>query len=217
MEVNIFLVIGSAVSGILITYYTAKAKFQAELETKAKITEEQERIIAHYKLDHEKRKYQYDKKHEVYSKYHNLLDKFDGEKNPFLDQNKMNEQVSTLLNSIYINGADEGKRMEAINLFYNSIDQMVQEALAGVKEIAKETNELKLIATPEIILLVERIQSNFDKVGKISNVISESLKKIFTGEVDLSPINSEVQKIGKETQEMKVKLIELMRLEIDKI
>ncbi len=213
MEVNIFLVIGSAVSGILITYYTAKAKFQAELETKAKITEEQERVIAHYKLDHEKRKYQYNKKHEVYSKYHNLLDKFDGEKNPFLDQNKMNEQVSTLLNSIYINGADEGKRMEAINLFYNSIDQMVQEALAGVKEIAKETNELKLIATPEIILLVERIQSNFDKVGKIS----ESLKKIFTSEVDLSPIKSEVQKIGKETQEMKVKLIELMRLEIDKI
>ncbi|WP_341903077.1 hypothetical protein [Fluviicola taffensis] len=221
MEVNIFWVVGSAIGSALITYLTtytnAKAKFQAELETKAKITEEQERVIAAYKLDHEKRKYQYEKKHEVYSKYHGLLDKFDSEKNPFLDQNKMNRQVTILLNAMSQSDADDGKKMEAINLFYNSIDEMVQEALGGIKEIAKETNELKLIATPEIVTIVESIQANYDKVGKISNSISESLKKIFAGEQDLSPITSEVEGIRKETEEKKAKLIELMRLDIDKI
>lgn len=208
----------SALLGFAIGYVKEKFKNQALKEDIAKITEEKERVTTHYKLDQEKRKYQYERKHEVYSKYHGLLDKFDSEKNPFLDQKKMNGQVTVLLNSMYESGDDEGKKMEAINVFYNSIDEMIQEALIGIKEIAKETNQLKLIATPEIIAIVESIQANYDKVGKMSTAISETLKKMFAGgDLDFSPITSEAERISTETKDMKAKLTELMRLEIDKI
>lgn len=209
---------GGAFLGYLLAYTNEKAKNRALKEDIAKITEEKEKVTSHYKLDHEKRKHQYEKKYEVYSKYHDLLDKFDSEKNPFLDQKKMNGQMTILLNTMYQSGADEGKKMEAINAFYNDIDEMVQEALIGIKEIAKETNQLKLIATPEIIAIVESLQANYDKVSKMSTAISESLNRMFAGgDLDFSPITSEADRIATETKEMKAKLTELMRLEIEKI
>ena len=149
MEVNILWTVLTTLGGVVVTYLTtftnAKAKFQAELETKAKLTNEQEQVIAKYRLDHEKRKYQYEKKHEVYSKYHNLLDEYDANKNPFLDRAKLDSILSEMLNKMQ-SDLSEAAHMKAINAFADKVNVMIRESFTGLKDIAKQTNELRLVA-----------------------------------------------------------------------
>jgi uncharacterized membrane protein YraQ (UPF0718 family) len=63
-------------SGYLISYFKEKGKNKALLSDIKRLTEEKERIVSDFKLEIEKRKYQYESKKEQYFKYFNLIDEF---------------------------------------------------------------------------------------------------------------------------------------------
>ncbi|TSJ41659.1 hypothetical protein [Fluviicola chungangensis] len=213
MEVNIFWAIGSAICATLITYLTtytnAKAKFQAELETIAKRTEEQEKVIAKYKIqDH-----QYQKRYDVYLKYLSLLDKFEAE-TPLLQKEETGVWMSQLVNALYLYREDEANSMKAINQYGDMFDGMVSKAMEGLKDIAVQTNEIKLVATNEINSIFEKLRLNYQKVAEISNSIFADPIAICSGKVDFDAVNNKLQKLKDETVEDRKNLISLMRKDL---
>jgi hypothetical protein len=214
---NVLVFIVGLFVGYLVTYFKKKGENKALKEDIANITKEKEKVIADFRLDHEKRKYKFERRYEVYSKYLSLLDKFDSENNPFKNNNKMDTLVSQLLNSVYNNTENEGKRMEAINSFSNAFNILIRESVAGLKEIANEVNEMKLVAPAEIVSLINKIQLNYDQVEKLSALVLENPVKLFSGNEDFSSVNKGINKLGSETKEMKRTLITLMNEDLDKI
>ena len=214
---NAFVFIVGLFVGYLVTYFKKKGENKALKEDVAKITEEKEKVIAEFRLDHEKRKHKYERKHEVYSKYLSLLDKFDSETNPLQNNAKLDGFLSQMLNTIYKNPENEGKRMEAINLFADEFNKLIREALVGLKEIAQEVNQIKLVAPVEIVSLINKIKLNYDQVEKLSNLVLENPIKLLSGNEDFSSVNQEINKIGNETKEMKTIIITIMKDDLDKI
>ena len=131
MEIEYAQILASGVIGVglgfFLGYSREKGKNKALKEDIAGITAEKESILADSRLQHEKRKHQYERKQEVYSKYHQLLDNFN-ENNPIHDNTKMESLLSDMLNRMKANPNNEGEHMKAINTFSNSINILVRDA-----------------------------------------------------------------------------------------
>lgn len=219
MEITQIII--SGLIGIFIGYFSSyvyeKGKNKALREDIAELTEEKEKIVANYRLEHERRTHQYEQKSKVYAHYHNLLDRYESESNPFLNEKRMEGILSTMLNAIYSNPNDQGKQMEAINVFAGEINQMVHEAFIGLKEVAHQTNELKLVAPVDIVKLVERVHSNFKSINEISNKIFDDPEKLRNGIESLSELKQSIKSLHIETIQSKSEIIRLMRLDLDSI
>lgn len=220
MEYLTLIVTGSlgALLGYLLAYTNEKAKNKALKEDIAEITKEKEAVLADSRLQHEKRKHQYERKQEVYSKYHQLLDNFN-EKNPILDNSKMEFLLSEMLNRMKANPNNEGEHMKAINTFSDEINILIREYFVGIQDIAKQTNGIKLVATIEICELVEKIDSNYRKSEELWSLFHEDFTKMLRRQenFDFTTLNPEIKNLRIETIEFASTLIKLMRADLDTI
>lgn len=206
--------------GLLIGYLTAytkeKAKNKALKQDIADITRKSETVITEFKLQLEKRKHQYEKKHQVYSRYHNLLDKFDSE-NSLVDPNKTEPIMTDLVNALYKHQDNESEKMKALNVFGDKFNIMVREAMSGLKEIAIETNEIKLVGSIEINEILKKLNANYKEIGRISELEFKDANKVLIGEVDFLSINKQMKKLGSDTDKLKIECINLMRNDLENI
>ena len=208
---------GGAFLGYLVAYTNEKAKNRALREDIAQITAEKESVVLDFNLQQGRRKHQYERKHEVYAKYNNLLDQFDGDKNPFLDKTKLDALLSAMLETMKSHPGNEGVHMKAINTFTNEINILIREACSEIQQIAKQTNELKLVAPKEICTIVQAIDENYSKVEQIAGSIFKDPIKLLSKQEDFSSVNLEIKRIHDDTNAKKLRLIELMRSDLENI
>lgn len=208
---------GGAFLGFLVAYTNEKAKNRAMSEDIAKITKEKEAVVLDFNLQQDRRKHQYERKHEIYAKYNNLLDHFDSEKNPFLDKAKLDTLLSTMLETMKSNPGNEGIHMKAINIFSNEINKLIREACSEIQQIAKQTNELKLVAPQEICSIVQEIDKNYSQIERISSSVFKEPIKLLSNQEDFSSVNQKIKWIHDDTKAKKLKLIELMRTDLENI
>jgi len=215
IPILISLLIGLLI-GYLTTYTKEKAKNKALKQDIAGITKNSETVITELKLQHEKRKHQYDKKHQIYSRYLNLLDKFDSQ-NSIVDPNKTEPIMTDLVNALYKYKYNESEKMKAINVFGDNFNIMIRESMSGLKEIAIETNEIKLVGSIEINKVLKKLNDNYKSIGVISELAFKDPKKVISGEVDFNFINEQIKELGSDTNSLKIECIELMRNDLEKI
>lgn len=198
--------------GYLTTYIKQKATNKAHKQDTAEITRKSESV----KNQFAKKKYQYEKKHQVYSLYHNLLDKFDS-KNPFTDSKITESLMSSLVNDLYKNQDDKSNRVKVINHFGDEINRLVQESLKGLKEIANQTNEIKLVGSDAIVNVLHRLNDCYKKSGEISDTLFKDPYKLVTGNTDFSAVNDQLTELTTEIEKLKTECIKLMREDLERI
>ncbi len=221
MGTETLIAIGTGITGLIVGYLTAylgeKGKNKALKQDIAKITDETEKVLATYRLDHEKRKFQFERKHEVYSRYHSLLDKFESSENPFSNKPKLDLMLTQMLNTIYANVNDQGKQMEAINKFADEFSGLIRLAFSGLKNIALETSEIKLVGSKEILEIVERFKIIYNKTENITDQIFKDPIKLHSGNEDLSSASKEISTLVQDINEMRAQIIMLMRQDLNNI
>lgn len=207
---------GGAFVGYLIAYTKEKAKNRALREDIASITAEKEAVVLEFNLQREKRKHQYERKHDIYSRYHNLLDKFDSEA-AILDKKKTEALVSETLNGLYRYSDNEAEQIKVINHLGDQFSQLVRDAFYGLKEIGVQTNEIKLVGSPEINALLDKLNKNYQKVTEISELLFSDAESLIQGKVNFEPILDSMKKLREDTDRLKENCIQLMKLDLGKI
>lgn len=205
-----------AILGYFLAYINEKAKNKALKEDIAGITAKKEPVLANSRLQHEKRTHQYERKHSVYSLYHNLLDRFDSE-NAIVNPDKTEPLMSELVNALYLHRDNETEKIQAINHFGDTLSKMVRDALVGLKEISVKTNEIKLVATDEINIVLDKLKANYKKIGDISELAFKDKLAVVQGTVDFEVINDEMKKLSSSTDELRAECIRLMRKDLNNI
>jgi len=223
MKKEMDIIISSFVTGILgaflgyyLSYIKSKATNRALKEDIAYITHEKEKITHEFNLQKERRKHQYEKKHEVYSRYHNLLDKIESQ-NKLLDSKVTSYLMSDLTNTLYSNISDEGMKMKAINKFGNAIDELLFDSITGLKEAINQTNEIKLIGCPELMLNIKQLDENYNRLINLSNNVFKDPLKVVSGTIDFEALNVEIDTVKTNVEKLKEECLTLMRKDLERI
>lgn len=214
--IPIITVFAGAFLGYLVAFTNEKAKNRALIQDISRITAEKEAVVIGFNLEHDRRKHQYERKHEVYSRYHNLLDKFDSEA-AILDKKKTEALVSETLNGLYKYRDNEAEQIKVINHLGDQFSQLVREAFYGLKEIGVQTNEIKLVGSPEINAVLDKLNKNYQKVTEISEMLFSDSESLIRGEVNYDPILNSMKDLRDDTDRLKENCIQLMKLDLDKI
>ncbi len=202
--------------GYFIAYTNEKAKNRALREDIAQITAEKESVVLGFSLQQDRRKHQYERKHEVYSRYHNLLDKFDSEA-AILDQKRTGALVSEMLNSLHKHIDNESEQIKVINHIGDSFNELVRDAFKSLKEISAQTNEIKLVGSPEINDVLDKLNMNYKKVTEISEMLFSDSESLFRGVVNYEPMLNSMKDLRDDTERLKENCIQLMKLDLGKI
>lgn len=125
--------------------------------------------------------------------------------------------LTQMLNTIYANVNHQGKQMEAINKFADEFSSLIRLAFSGLKNIALETSEIKLVGSKEILEIVERFKIIYNKTENISDQIFKYPIKLHSGNEDLSSASKEISALVQDINEMRAQIIILMRQDLDTI
>jgi hypothetical protein len=229
--VSILEIIFSFSAGALVVYLTAYAKAKgnnkALKEDISKLEDEKQNIVAKYRaeteelkkqhsLDIEKRKFKYEDKRAQFTKFFLIFDQFQNKGRSILTED-FTPLLSELLSSV-ITGTEESKK-EAFYQFTNDIQHIINKIHEEHIKMTNETNSIRLIATPEMDILLDEFEN---ALNKAKDNTSEMIKfmttpEFFSNQTLLVPYQEASEKSGDLVSEYRVKLKNRMKYELDEI
>ncbi len=216
-ETIIGLVIGFT-SGYLISYFKEKGKNKALLSDIKRLTEEKERIISDFKLDLEKRKYQYESKKEQYFKYFNLIDEFGKSGNDDFYDNFF--PIVERFNENYLSAnGDKEKELEALNNFSASLNPMISKSNENLVRLRAETKSIRLIASKKVRYFLGQLDELYDiSFEKSSFMLREMGNNMISDNQEIiDEQNRELHVLGQKIKTIHDELVEEIRIELDEI
>lgn len=213
------------------TYLKERAKIialKSENETlveqsesiKAKYNKEIEEIKKFHQLEIEKRKYQYESKKEQYLNFFRLLDSFTR------DANKTTQEKLFLIldefNKNYLNSASNNNKKgetKAVTVMSKKLQKLMFNANDDLIKIKQETNTIRLIASDNIIKKLNLLELAYDKNMEKSNKMMSDLPKLMllNDQNKMNENQKEIEISGMVIQNIKNRIIELMREELNEI
>lgn len=213
------------------TYLKERAKIialKSENETlveqsesiKAKYNKEIEEIKKFHQLEIEKRKYQYESKKEQYLNFFRLLDSFTR------DANKTTQEKLFLIldefNKNYLNSANNNNKKgetKAVTVMSKKLQKLMFNANDDLIKIKQETNTIRLIASDNIIKKLNLLELAYDKNMEKSNKMMSDLPKLMllNDQNKMNENQKEIEISGMVIQNIKNRIIELMREELNEI
>ncbi len=216
-ETIIGLVIG-LISGYLIAYFKEKGKNKALLSDIKRLTEEKERIISDFKLDLEKRKYQYESKKEQYFKYFNLIDEFGKSGNDDFYDNFF--PIVERFNENYLSAdGDKEKELEALNNFSASLNPMISKSNENLVRLRAETKSIRLIASKKVRDFLGQLDELYDISFEKSSLMLREMgnNMISDNQEIIDEQNKELHVLGQKIKTIHDELVEEIRKELDEI
>ncbi|WP_373033737.1 hypothetical protein [Sulfurovum sp.] len=229
--IEILEIIISFSLGVMTLYFTAYTKAKgtnkALKEDISKLEDEKQKIIAKYRaeteelkkqhsLDIEKRKFQYEDKRTQFTKYFSMIDQFQNKSRVLITErfsNIMSEFISSS-----ITGNEETKK-KTMYKFTNDIQSMLNEMYEEQVKISHETNSIRLIASPEIDVLLTEFET---ALINSNNSATEMVRFMTTpqfmaDQTLLAPYQQASEESGTLVSEYRVKLKDRMKHELNEI
>lgn len=214
----------TGVIGILIggasTYFNKRAEFRALKENNAALQKENEAIRSSYELEVSKRKYRYEEKLRQYSNFFSLIDACSKEMNGRTQQQcieAINRFFSHFLHAV--NQNDSVAESTAASNFQSEITQIMMDANNYLIKFRQETNAIKLIASDEIVELLEMFDSKMEESIQVSTSCLQDLQSLILqrNSQQLEANQNHINNIGQEIVLLKSKIISLMKEELNQI
>jgi formyltetrahydrofolate hydrolase len=216
-ETIIGLVIGF-ISGYLISYFKEKGKNKALLSDIKRLTEEKERIISDFKLDIEKRKYQYESKKEQYFKYFNLIDEFGKSGNDAFYDNFF--PIVERFNENYQSAkGNKEKVLAALNDFSASLNPMFSKSNENLVRLRAETKSIRLIASIKVRDFLGQLEELYDTSFEKSSLMLREMgnNMISDNQEIINEQNRELHVLGQKIETIHDELVEEIRKELNEI
>lgn len=206
--------------GVISTYFNKRAEFKALKENNSSLQKENEAIRSSYELEISKRKYRYEEKLRQYSNFFSLIDSCSNEVN-----SRTQQQCMDAINRFYsqfllaVDANDSVAESNAASNFQRELTQIMMDANDYLIKFRQQTNTIKLIASNEIIGLLELFDSKMEESMKLSTICLQDIQSlILRRNVQQLEINqTQINIIGQEIVLIKNKIINLMREELDQI
>lgn len=200
------------------TYIREKAKNKALLKDKLNLTRQIECLKKEHELEIAKRKYQYESKKDQYINFFQMLDSFSGKQNI-----KTVENITPIINDFYsaflraTNNSEE--QYKASSLFMKRIQNLMNENNTEFIRLKQETNTIRLIASDEVISLLNDLEKIYEDMFDISNIIIKNIPHniIENNQNELQTNMVLIEQIAQNAITIKNKLILQMRDDLSKI
>ena len=200
------------------TYVSQKAKNKALRNENLILTQQIENIKKIHELDIAKRKYQYESKKEQYLKFFQLIDAFTGKQN-LTCINKMTPIITEFYAGFLTAIGDESEQNKVSTVYMEKIQNLINENNTELMKIKQETNTIRLIASQEVIGLLdlmERTYENmFDVSGQIINMMPNNI--MTNNQIALQKHAEILAEISQLALNIKEDLIQQMRNDLNKI
>ncbi|WP_337421144.1 hypothetical protein [Phocaeicola sp.] len=218
LSVWLILLIISMSFFYLKTYIGEKAKNKALLKDKLNLTRQIECLKKEHELEIAKRKYQYESKKDQYINFFQMLDSFSGKQNI-----KTVENITPIINDFYsaflraTNNSEE--QYKASSLFMERIQNLMNENNTEFIRLKQETNTIRLIASDEVISLLNDLEKIYEDMFDISNIIIKNIPHniIENNQNELQTNRVLIEQIAQNAITIKNKLILQMRDDLSKI
>ena len=206
--------------GAISTYFNKRAEFKVLKENNASLQKENEAIRSSYELEISKRKYIYEEKLRQYSNFFSLIDSCSKEMN-----SRTQQQCMDVINRFYsqfllaVDANDSAAESNAASNFQRELTQIMMAANDYLIRFRQQTNTIKLIASNEIVGLLEVFDSKMEESMNLSTICLQDIQSlILQRNVQQLEINQkQINTIGQEIVTLKNKIITLMRKELDQI
>lgn len=212
-------VIGMLV-GAVSTYLKKYAELKALKKNNAELQKENEAIRSAYELEVTKRKYRYEEKLRQYTNFFSLIDACSKEMNG-LTQQKCIDAIHRFYSQflLAINTNDNISESKAASNFQSELTQIMMDANDYLIKFRQQTNSIKLIASDEIVELLEKFDLKMDESMKLSTACLQDIQSlILQRNVHQLEINqNEINTIGQEIVSLQKQIIKLMKTELDQI
>lgn len=200
------------------TYLGQKAKNKALSNDKLNLTKQIEYLKKEHELEIAKRKYQYESKKEQYINFFKMLDSFSGKQSI-----KIIENITPIINDFYSNflsATDNPKEQDKVySLFMERIQNLMYENNTEFIRLKQETNTIKLIASNEVLYLLNELEETYNKMFDASNaIINISFSSVITdNQKGLQESKIFLEQTAQYAMTIKDKLILQMRDDLSKI
>lgn len=200
------------------TYLGQKAKNKALSNDKLNLTKQIEYLKKEHELEIAKRKYQYESKKEQYINFFKMLDSFSGKQSI-----KIIENITPIINDFYSNflsATDNPKEQDKVySLFMERIQNLMYENNTEFIRLKQETNTIKLIASNEVLYLLNELEETYNKMFDASNaIINISFSSVITdNQKGLQESKIFLEQTALYAMTIKDKLILQMRDDLSKI
>lgn len=206
--------------GVISTYFNKRAEFKVLKENNASLQKENESIRSSYELEISKRKYRYEEKLRQYSNFFSLIDSCSKEMN-----SRTQQQCMDAINRFYsqfllaVDANDSAAESNAASNFQRELTQIMMDANDYLIRFRQQTNTIKLIASNEIVGLLEIFDSKMEESMNLSTTCLQDIQSlILQRNVQQLEINqTQINIIGQEIVLIKNKIINLMREELNQI
>jgi hypothetical protein len=206
--------------GALVLYLTAymkvKGKNKALIEDVARLEEEKQKVIKEHTLDVEKRKYQYESKRQEFTKYFHLLDEFHNRCNTAFVEKF--QPITTAFYDSYLD-ENEQEQYQALVKYNEDVHLLFLELNSEQIKLKTETNSIRLIASPRVDELLDTLETQIEQA---TNLSTEMIKFMATptyisDNSTVEPYQQEVAELGMSVIDLRNKLRNQMKLELDEI
>ena len=206
--------------GVVSTYFNKRAEFRALKQTNAALQKENEAIRSSYELEVSKRKYRYEEKLRQYSNFFSLIDACSKEMN-----SRTQQQCIEAIDRFYsqflhaVNQNDSAAESTAASNFQSELTQIMMDANDYLIKFRQETNAIKLIASDEIVELLEMFDSKMEESIRISTSCLQDLQSLILQQnsQQLEVNQNHINNIGQEINLIKRRIISLMKQELNHI
>lgn len=162
------------------TYISQKAKNKALRNENLTLTQQIEDIKKRHELDIAKRKYQYESKKEQYLKFFQLIDSFTGKQN-LSCINKMTPIITEFYAGFLATIDDKTEQNKVCTVYMEKIQNLMNENNTELMKVKQETNTIRLIASQEVIELLNLMERTydymFDTSAQIINMLPNNIMK----------------------------------------
>lgn len=200
------------------TYISQKAKNKALRNENLTLTQQIENIKKIHELDIAKRKYQYESKKEQYLKFFQLIDSFTGKQN-LSCINKMAPIITEFYAGFLAAIDDKTEQNKVCTAYMEKIQNLMNENNTELMKVKQETNTIRLIASQEVVELLNLMEKTYDNMFDISAQIINMLPNNIMGnnQIALQKHAEILTEISQSALNIKENLIQQMRNDLNKI
>ena len=200
------------------TFISQKAKNKALRNENLTLTQQIEDIKKRHELDIAKRKYQYESKKEQYLKFFQLIDSFTGKQN-LSCINKMTPIITEFYAGFLATIDDKTEQNKVCTVYMEKIQNLMNENNTELMKVKQETNTIRLIASQEVIELLNLMEKTydymFDTSAQIINMLPNNIMK--NNQIVLQKHVEILTEISHSALNIKEHLIQQMRNDLNKI
>lgn len=200
------------------TYVSQKAKNKALKNDNLSLTQQIENIKKAHELDIAKRKYQYESKKEQYIKFFQFIDSFTGKQNLYC-VDKMTPIITEFYAGFLATTEDNTEQNKVCTAYMERVQNLMNENNTELMKVKQETNTIRLIASQEVIELLDLMERTYDNMFNTSSQIINMLpNNIMTNNQTMLQKHIEIlTEISQSFLNIKNNLIQQMRNDLNEI